>query len=198
MMSELKTLIEELDEYTKDLESFGQITMGVLRRVKGSLEKISRESSNLVTPGADLTLGVIRLLEDFHIGDLAVFRYDIEADSFRVFADCAGAFEWDGEPDAEEITMENLALFVDTAVTVRTLRDAAPPIQRDLFDSCLGDLFAARVRKMRPAGNAYMYYPPALHALFDAVGPERGPQRQSVVDTLGNIVDGRDAEAPNV
>lgn len=41
------------------------------------------------------------------------------------------------------------------------------------FQGVFCDLFAARVRGMRPQGAAYTFYPPETWPLFDACGPER-------------------------
>lgn len=86
----------------------------------------------------------------------------------EVAADCSDCFWW-GCADAEEITSENFQLFRDTVTECESL-DASSENFASLY---AGELFAARVRKMRPQGASYELYHPALWPLFNACGPER-------------------------
>lgn len=73
-------------------------------------------------------------------------------------------FAW-GSADGEDVTPENLPLL-EQAINECLARDA---ITGAIY-GC--DLFAARVRKMRPQGAAYPDER-SLWPLFDACGPER-------------------------
>lgn len=66
--------------------------------------------------------------------------------------------------DAEELTLENLPVFEQA---VKDCMEAC-----DVGEAYAPNLFAARIRKMRPQGAAY---PPdkELWPLFDAAGPVR-------------------------
>lgn len=86
----------------------------------------------------------------------------------EVAADCSDCFWW-GCADAEEITPENFQLFRDTVTECESL-DASSKNFASLYAD---ELFAARVRKMRPQGASYELYHPALWPLFNACGPER-------------------------
>lgn len=131
-------------------------------------------------------------------GNSAIFwRYD--NGRMRVFAECGDVFAW-GCSDVEEITPDNLAMLRQAVADVRTLTTTETLEQRDASDGFT--LFCARARGMRPQGAFYKYlevhivepgppnaehgYPTwkpnkelaaqrtaALHALFDAAGPER-------------------------
>lgn len=78
-------------------------------------------------------------------------------------ADVSDVFAWGGA-DAEEITPSNLPV----------LEQAYADLKAVCAEEHAADLFAARVRRMRPQGAAY---PTALPAqrLFDACGPQRPP-----------------------
>jgi hypothetical protein len=86
-----------------------------------------------------------------------------------VGADCSDCFFW-GSADAEEITPDNLKLFIGTIKFCEdmeaTNEGACPTVYAD-------ELFAARIRKQRPQGASYEMYPPCLWAAFDACGPVR-------------------------
>jgi hypothetical protein len=81
-------------------------------------------------------------------------------------------FAW-GFADLEEITMENLPVLEQALVDLEAIDSIAA--------GCIAELFAARVRKMRPQGAWYQMiakgWDPekysAVEALFNAAGPER-------------------------
>lgn len=93
---------------------------------------------------------------------------------------CSDTFDW-GSADAEDITVDNFPLFVQTVDEIEPLVDEIPSgisdeqYERYLYSlrSTVADLFAARVRKMRPQGACYSRYPVATWFLFDECGPER-------------------------
>jgi hypothetical protein len=86
--------------------------------------------------------------------------------TITVAVDVSDVFAWGGS-DAEDLTPERLPLL---AQAVADLRAIDP--REDMYAV---DLFAARIRGMRPQGAAYPKRPAlaATHALFDACGPER-------------------------
>lgn len=80
----------------------------------------------------------------------------------KFFANCSDLFAWGGA-DLEEITEENLDVFNQSMDDCETA----------CGHNCDGpQLFACRIRKMRPQGAAYPDEPKVWH-LFDACGPER-------------------------
>lgn len=83
------------------------------------------------------------------------------------FANVNDVFWW-ACADLEAITPDNVA-ELERAVDDILALDG----QGGAF---VADLFAARVRGMRPQGACYRYYTPALWPLFDAAGPERDPR----------------------
>jgi hypothetical protein len=90
-----------------------------------------------------------------------------EDGQLSVAADCSDCFCW-GCADAEEITPENVELYRQTLEECEQLKCVKG------YASVFSDeLFAARVRKMRPQGASYHLYPPEMWPLFDACGPER-------------------------
>jgi hypothetical protein len=80
----------------------------------------------------------------------------------RFFATCSDVFHW-GCADCEEITEANLPV----------LREAFEDLGPDGQEHLAGELFAARVRGMRPQGAMYKYIDGGVRHLFDACGPER-------------------------
>ncbi len=94
--------------------------------------------------------------------------------------DCSDIFFW-GSADSEEVTTETWPLLEQTVADVKVLYDRWKP-QRGGEDHG-GDafrlagplcwLYAARVRKQRPQGASYSYFPRDLWPLFDACGPDR-------------------------
>lgn len=105
------------------------------------------------------------------------WRTDGEYAPATFFVLCNDLFEW-GTADVEPIRIEDLPLLEQTAEDVRPL---VPML------NCVGDLFAARKRQMRPQGASYKYIPEVLWPLFDACGPERetgllNPKKQPVQD----------------
>lgn len=89
------------------------------------------------------------------------WRYD--NDNVRFFIMCSDVFAW-GTADCEELTPDN----------IHELRKAHDDLCNiDPKHALLtGDLFAARMRKMRPQGAAYPTNK-EIWPLLDACGPER-------------------------
>ncbi|MBT0771748.1 hypothetical protein KIH74_22600 [Kineosporia sp. J2-2] len=84
--------------------------------------------------------------------------------SLKLYFLCNDVFAW-GCADAEEITEANLRLLAQARADLVA--------SGDKYADHLGDLYAARVRKLRPQGACYPYYPESIWKLFDACGPER-------------------------
>lgn len=84
----------------------------------------------------------------------------------QVWANVSDVFAWGGA-DAEEITRENLPVLLQAIADLRAIKP---------FDQIYApELFAARVRGIRPQGAAYPKERAATQALFDACGPVREP-----------------------
>lgn len=84
----------------------------------------------------------------------------------QVWANVSDVFAWGGS-DAEEITPENLPILMQAVADLTSIHR---------FDAIYApELFAARLRGMRPQGAAYPKERAATQALFDACGPERDP-----------------------
>lgn len=82
----------------------------------------------------------------------------------HVSANVSDVFAWGGA-DCEEITPENLAVFQQAIADLGAIHR---------FDEVYApELFAARLRGMRPQGAAYPKERTATQALFDACGPAR-------------------------
>lgn len=123
-------------------------------------------------PGARVVLEAVRMLDKAGIDwDERYISYREKEWSpkgpvpvephFEIALDCSDTFGW-GVADAQEITGETLPILE------ATLKDW----KYGLFP--LGDLYAARVRKMRPQGACYkVRYDPSTWRMFDECGPER-------------------------
>lgn len=83
--------------------------------------------------------------------------------------DCSDCFFW-GSADAEPLTPETLPILRQALEECEAMDKEHTDWYCYIF---VGDLFAARIRKMRPQGASYEIYPPGLWPLFDACGPER-------------------------
>ena len=109
--------------------------------------------------------------------------WNVNEGQLTAFANCNDTFWW-GCADGEEITPENFALFKTAVIECEALTEARPKDSPYYLPiSFAGELFCARVRKMRPQGACYYIYPPELGPLFDACGPAReiglgNPKRQ--------------------
>ena len=99
---------------------------------------------------------------------------------------CNDLFWW-ATADGEYITPDNLPILLKAVQDVRAaLGVPSEPggADRERWErwydapSFAGELFAARVREMRPQRPCYKSYPPELVPLFDACGPERDPKEE--------------------
>ena len=86
------------------------------------------------------------------------------ADDGEFFINCNDLFWW-GTADAEDVTPDNISLLADSLADCERVLPESGPIYA-------GELFACRVRRMRPQGCAYPRHK-ELWPLFDACGPER-------------------------
>jgi hypothetical protein len=82
-------------------------------------------------------------------------------------AECSDVFFW-AYADLESITPATIDLLEQTR---QDLLDATGGDHRALVE--LADLYAARVRKMRPQGALMRHVLPSLWPLYEACGPER-------------------------
>lgn len=85
----------------------------------------------------------------------------VKESRLHLSVDVSGLF-WRSGADSEDITPETMAVF---RAAYRDLKTLGHP-------ECLPDLYAARVRGMRPQGAAYPEES-VVQPLFDACGPER-------------------------
>lgn len=100
---------------------------------------------------------------------------------------CNDTFAW-GSADAEIITEENLTIlkeitqlisdyvekeFEEIDIEIGRVDDGDWNHTLSTYRTVLADLFASRVRKMRPQGAAYKRYPEKVWHLFNEAGPER-------------------------
>jgi hypothetical protein len=126
---------------------------------------------------------------DFIVRVLNIFwKYDIHGDLHWNVRDGKVAFEancsdlfWWGTADFEEITPENIHVLEQAFVDIRTacgktdLPEQTPDGIRVVskLDYYGPDLFAARIRGMRPQGAVYREDNKDIWPLFDACGPVR-------------------------
>lgn len=112
----------------------------------------------------EFVLRVLRLTSEMEEGgDFLWWRTDGEYAPVTFFVNCNDTFWW-GTGDVEPITPDNIAVLEQAA------KDCADV--DEVLDGYAGELFCARVRKMRPQGAAYPK-DARLWPLFDACGPER-------------------------
>lgn len=103
------------------------------------------------------------------------WRVDHPDPGLHLYAMCNDTFYW-ASADAEEITPVNLSVLEQTSVDLQALEAArtGPVTAQTVLPMCyLGELFAARVRHMRPQRPKYRDMSPGIAALFDSCGPER-------------------------
>lgn len=89
----------------------------------------------------------------------------VDGGAVRLFAVCNDTFVW-GCADGEEITPENIGQLRQAFADCQAAERVAGTVYA-------GELFAARIRQMRPQGACYKGMEPAIAALFDACGPPR-------------------------
>lgn len=92
---------------------------------------------------------------------------------------CSDTFFW-GSADAEEVTAETLPVLEQVVADLAPLRAAANAAgeakRARFFEYAVSDLYASRIRGMRPQGAVYTrrYSSiPEVWPMFDAAGPER-------------------------
>lgn len=127
--------------------------------------------SQALSTRLDATLAV-RILEIYARADVQDSLWWREKDGqIRFFAPCNDLFWW-GTADLEEITSENVDVLEQTERDLCALEEATHGTQMVY----LSELFAARVRRMRPQRPCYKSMPLDVAALFDACGPARDPK----------------------
>jgi hypothetical protein len=123
------------------------------------------------TPALDVALAA-RVLEIYARADVQdSLWWNVRDGRIRFFAPCNDLFHW-ATADLEEITREN----VETLEQAERDLAALESLSGGTESVYLSELFAARVRHMRPQRPCYKNFPPGLSALFDACGPERDPK----------------------
>lgn len=118
---------------------------------------------------------ILRVMQIFSLshadayGDLfwRVDKNDLGMDELKLYANVSDVFFW-GASDVEQITPDRLSALEGAYADLKA-------VQAEEFTA---ELYAARMRRMRPQGAAY---PGSSHeswrkvaALYDACGPERG------------------------
>lgn len=117
----------------------------------------------LETPFVTRVMEIFSLSHADNYGDLF---WRVDDGELKLYANVSDVFAWGGS-DVEEITRE----------TLPELEQAYADLKAVGAEEFTAELYAARLRKMRPQGA---YYPTDAHeswrriyALFDACGPER-------------------------
>jgi hypothetical protein len=141
----------------------------------GEIWTIARQTAHAIVhrndPGRpDLTPPFItRVMEIFsmsHADSYGDVFWRVDGFELKLYANVSDVFAWGGS-DCEEITRE----------TLPELERAYSDLKAVGGESFTAELYAARVRRMRPQGIAYPRADdeaaPAVAALLDACGPER-------------------------
>lgn len=116
----------------------------------------------------DFVMDVLRTFSDVDGGSSLSWRCDEEYAPVSFFLNCNDTFAW-ACADGEDITPETLPLLKQAIAEVQAATET------NGWHTAWGwtDLFAARVRQMRPQGACYKHYDERLWPLFDACGPKR-------------------------
>ena len=114
-------------------------------------------------PSDDVRLPLLRVMSAFSAADICDgLWWKFDDGELRLFAIVNDVFAW-GTADLEEITPERIPVLEQALDDLLTIGDHGVE---------LPDLYAARVRGMRPQDAAYPEHS-EVRALFDACGPER-------------------------
>lgn len=116
----------------------------------------------------ELIRRILKVYWDADVHDLLWWRVD--DDEITFMAMCNDLFAW-ATADGEPITAENIQVLEETAAELKAI-PITPKSDPLMY---LSELFAARVRGMRPQRPCYKRMAPDISALFDACGPERDP-----------------------
>lgn len=104
----------------------------------------------------------------------------VEPEKVVLLALCNDLFWW-GTADAEEITLENVAILEQTFTDLNKIEydiNQVIATKGHLPITYFSELFAARSRKMRPQQPCYETMSPEIATLFNACGPERDPKTE--------------------
>lgn len=110
-------------------------------------------------------LRVLHIVDSAEGHDWLQWRCDGEYGPVTFFATCSDCFVW-GSADAEDITPENVDILAQAVADCRR----ADPVYGTIYAA---ELFAARMRKMRPQGASYDDRNKFMWPLYDACGPKR-------------------------
>lgn len=115
----------------------------------------------------EFLMKVLKLFADYELQGQLHWECEEEDDPISLSVNCNDLFWW-GSGDSEDITPENIQVLEDSIKDCKKIKH-----------SMVGhgiELFAARVRKMRPQGCCYPDRFPEnkkLWPLLDACGPKR-------------------------
>lgn len=116
----------------------------------------------MIDPHTELVF-VKRVLEVFAAAHChSDLLWHVHDGGIRFSANVSDVFAWGGG-DAEEITVETLPVLEQAFAELKPLDG----------DGYLAELYAARIRRMRPQGAAYPDFSAPVQKLFNACGPER-------------------------
>lgn len=99
------------------------------------------------------------------------WRTDGEYAPVTFFANCNDCFWW-ATSDCERITPENIDILGQAIIDC----EQADPVFGTIYAA---ELFAARVRKMRPQGATYTPNNKFMWPLYDACGPKRDTDKEA-------------------
>lgn len=123
---------------------------------------VFKPSAASTDEGDALALRAMRVFAFEYTGDLF---WRVDDDIISVMVNCSDVFMW-GSSDSEVITSANIDLLESTFAECEAKFGKYNAIYA-------GELFCARMRKMRPQGAWYAGVDPEWFDLFNACGPER-------------------------
>lgn len=115
----------------------------------------------------DFVLKLLALVAEHDDHHSLFWRCDEKYAPISFFVNCNDLFFW-ATADCEQVTPENLP------VLEKAYQDARA-VDHEYMG---GELFACRMRKMRPQRAAYRDFAKELWPLYDACGPERDPKTE--------------------
>jgi hypothetical protein len=106
---------------------------------------------------------VLRFLIEHELADSMFYMRDQSGD-IHINVNCNDLFWW-GTADCEDLTVERIPEFKKAIDDCKAVWSTG--------ESYAGELFCARIRKMRPQNACYVNVPKQIWPLLDAAGPER-------------------------
>lgn len=114
-------------------------------------------------------LEIFKVLTEYELPLSDELYFSTNEDKIRVYAMVNDVFWW-ACADLEEITVDNLPILKEAIKEI----DEATSKFRYIDDGIWAELYAAKVRKLRPQGACYPK-DTRLWPLFNKCGPEREP-----------------------